>query len=90
MKTSNILNVDLKKVVSLSEKVKKQDAGTSPLARGRECKPYEDYSERQNRRLKRNRVQSCEHSLTWLKREGFIPMSLQVLNQESNVVKKFL
>ena len=74
-------------MVSLSEKVRKQNAGTSPLARCRERKPYKEYSERQKRRLKRNRAQNCEHSLTWLEREGFISTSLQVLNQDNGKVE---
>ena len=46
---------------------------------GRSCnKSFENYSESHKHRLKRVRTQSCQDSLLWLHREGYIPLTVEV------------
>ena len=52
----------------------------SPRTRGRSYKPDEEYSESHQRRLKRLRTKICDQSLSWLQDEGYVPMTVTVVN----------
>ena len=57
--------------------------------RGRSCnKSFENYSESHKRRLKRARTQSCQDSLLWLHREGYIPLTVEVKNTQTGEMRK--
>ena len=52
----------------------------TPKTRGRSYKPDEAYSESHRRRLKRQRTESCNKSLSWLEDQGFIPVTVTMQN----------
>ena len=72
-----------RKTVVLSDRLRKSPLATANHTRSRSLKPFDDYSESHKRRLKRTRAQTCELSLSWLEKEGLIPISVQVHNRES-------
>ncbi len=43
-----------------------------------------DYTDRHQRRLKKQRVDSCRASLSWLQQEGLTPLSVDVLNSKTS------
>ena len=43
---------------------------------------------RQKRRLKRARSSSCKASLGWLDKEGYTPISIQVLNKSTKQIEQ--
>ena len=67
----------------LSERIRKTNLSTGSYTRNKSLKPLTEYSESHKRHLKRTRTQACEMSLSWLEKEGLIPISIQVHNRES-------
>lgn len=73
------------KLCNMSEKLK-TDKHTG---RGRSCnKSFEDYSESHKGRLKKAKTQSCQYSLFWLCREGYIPLTVEVKNTRTGENEK--
>ena len=54
----------------------------TPRTRGRIYKP-EEYSESHQRRFKRQRTESCSQSLSWLEDQGFILITITLMNMST-------
>ena len=73
------------KVCLLSEKVWKEAAtGTRGKSKTKRCN---EYSQSHQRRLKKARLQQCQHSLLWLEEEGYRPLSVEVKNTTGKIEK---
>ena len=59
-----------------------RNSGIEPL-RGSSSKALEEYSDSHRRRLKRARAENCGGSLHWLQCEGYVPLSVKVLNTKT-------
>ena len=46
------------------------------------------YSQRHERRLKKQRIEECSAALSWLEEDGLTPVSVTFLNKESNELEK--
>ena len=66
------------KVSDQANFIRKKTLADKPEARGRK-RSLEEYSDRHQRRLKKERTKSCEMSLSWLEKEGYTPMKVTMV-----------
>ena len=74
----------LRSQVQATTRVLRQIQQETPRSRKRTAKHY---SQRHNRRLKKQRVEECAASLSWLENDGMIPVSVTVMNTQTNKVE---
>lgn len=73
------------KVCVMSDKLKMT---TPSRKRGRDrAKAFEDLSDRQQRRIKRQRTSNCIDSLAWLHLEGYTPRKLELVNNSTGTLE---
>ncbi len=68
------------RIIELEEKVLEHGSIIKKVMEGKKDRgrkrSLEEYSDRQNRRLKSKRTKSCETSLSWLEKEGYTPLKV--------------
>ena len=75
----------LQSQVKASTHVLRQIQQETPMHRKRTAKHY---SQRHERRLKKQRIEECSAALSWLEEDGLTPVSVTFLNKESNELEK--
>ena len=76
---------DIDKLTQENKRLRAQEhqpkiTSDSPRTQRRSYKPDGEYSESHRRRLKRLRTDDCSQSLLWLESEGYVPVTVTVVN----------
>ena len=76
----------LQRKVQASACVLQQIQQETPQRRKRTAKYY---SQRHERRVKKKRVEECAAALSWMEKDGLTPVSVTVMNNETNMLETF-
>ena len=75
----------LESQLQASQHVLQETQRKTPIRRKRTAKHY---SQRHERRLKKQCVEECAAALSWIENDGLVPVSVTVLNMETNEIEK--